>query len=52
MAIKANRWGGRQNYDPSTGKFASSSGAPSKKGFKAFASPKKKKGKLTMRKPK
>lgn len=31
MPSKSNRWGGKQNFDPRTGKFTSKSGAPSKK---------------------
>lgn len=31
MPAKANRWGGKQNFDPNTGKFASKTGAPTKR---------------------
>lgn len=44
MPMKTNRWGGKQSFDPNTGKFASKSGAPGKKKFKAFAKPQAKKG--------
>lgn len=31
MAVKQNRWGGKQAFDPNTGKFTSNTGAPNKK---------------------